>query len=143
MFGLWRDARPVSPGLEHAAGPVLEIFGGRPIMSSCRFTSFIAPNASGIVRCSCAPAIGRERSVRIADQRGWRRSFPPLPPTVPVPVNPPPVGWGTEAVVAAVARAPADGHIRTEPPSVLTYCAYGCWLRTGLLRRPRCRRFER
>jgi hypothetical protein len=54
-----------------------------PIMFwSCRFTNFIARNATRTAKCWCAPVVGRAPSAPIAAQPGFPRSSrSSLPPT--------------------------------------------------------------
>jgi hypothetical protein len=84
----------------------LELFATPIILFSCRFTNFIAKNASATVKSSSAPAIGRERSARIAVQRNCPRNFPCSPPPTPVPAMlrlVVAVGMVAAVVVAAIA----------------------------------------
>ena len=101
---------------------LLEILRASTILRACRFTNFIARNASETAKSWSAPAIGKEPNVLAAGLLNFRRNCPPSLPQAVVAKHPP----------AAANPAPAEcagpvGHTRIEP-------AYGsAWM----LERPR------
>jgi hypothetical protein len=89
----------------------LELSTCAAILTACRFTSFIATNASRIAKSLFAPAIGPEPNARAAARRSWPRNFPFL--------LPPPRAAAVKRRRAAEPRDPAGcaapaGRIRIE-----------------------------
>ncbi len=97
----------------------LELLAALATLIPCRFTSFIAKNATKIVRCWFVPAIGPGPNARTAGPRAWQRSSRCLPPQPPPPtgVRPRRLAVGTAqglAVAAAVAGVNANTNTGTD-----------------------------